>query len=61
MADNLADTELDAPAARERYEAAVAAATAGGWIEEAPVPTPCTPSESWPHRLIPLAPVSCLE
>ena len=45
VADNLADTELDAPAARERFEAAVAAATAGGWIEEGPVPTACTPSE----------------
>ncbi|KAL4858246.1 Programmed cell death protein 4 [Chlorella vulgaris] len=34
VADNLHDTELDNPQARERFEAVTSAAVAGGWIED---------------------------
>ncbi|PSC74724.1 Programmed cell death 4 [Micractinium conductrix] len=44
VADNLADTELDNPAARERYEDVLKAARAGGWVEESFTGVPTTPS-----------------
>ncbi|KAI7837239.1 hypothetical protein COHA_008927 [Chlorella ohadii] len=44
VADNLPDISLDNPAARERFDAAIKAARAGGWVEEGFTGAPTTPS-----------------
>ena len=45
VADNLADTELDNPGASARFDSAVKAAVAGGWIEEDFTGSPTSLSE----------------
>ena len=55
MADNLADTELDNPAAKARFDAAVKAAVAGGWIEEEFTGSPTSTSEQRRQLPVPAA------
>ncbi|KAL4436793.1 hypothetical protein ABPG75_003932 [Micractinium tetrahymenae] len=44
VADNLADTVLDTPGAKERFDEALRAARAGGWVDESFTGQPTTPS-----------------
>lgn len=44
VADNLGDTVLDNPGARERFDEALQAARAGGWVDDSFNGQPTTPS-----------------